>query len=306
MSQSQKSDRTRRVVRTGLVLATTLFPLPLLAQTEAPAAPAVAAPAATPEPGLVQASMTATVPAPAVVAQAAVAAPAPEPTVTAAAPVAPEPEKPSPLEVNVWGRIGNEMTKKKGADAKTNTSANAEVDLLLNGRIHKYVGWTADFVATYGPGQNGHQQHRFDPRLDWQVRVRRCLQRLVRPHAGALRPFELQRSLVHGPVGVPGLLRSGRAPIGPKQGAFGRNDGATVWGQFGGGLLKYYVGAFDLTQKDALGNSQSPLFTSRVNLSLHQPGAGLLSLAAPTTAARTSSPSACRGSTRRTARWARR
>ena len=27
---------------------------------------------------------------------------------------------------------------------------------------------------------------------------------------------------------------------------FGRNDGATVWGEFGGGTFKYYLGAFDL------------------------------------------------------------
>jgi hypothetical protein len=281
MSQSQRIDRTRRVVRTGLVLATTLFPLPLLAQTEAPAAAAPETPAApaepapAPAPGLVKASVV--LPAPPQVAQAAVVAPAPaaptEPVVTATAPSTID-EKSKPMEVNVWGRLGNEVSKKKGDGTETNTSANAEVDLLLNGRIHKYVGWTADFVATYGPGQNGTNSTasildligKFEFDDAFNVWVGRMLVPSDRSNFSG--------AWFMSPWAYPGTFHPGAPPVGPRQGAFGRNDGATAWGQFGGGLLKYYVGAFDLTQKKADGNSESPLFTSRINLSLINPEPG--------------------------------
>jgi hypothetical protein len=71
------------------------------------------------------------------------------------------------------------------------------------------------------------------------------------------------------PWSYPGLF-SGGAPVGPRQGPFGRNDGATVWGQFGGGLLKYYASVFDLTA----GPDTSPLYSSRINLALINPEPG--------------------------------
>ncbi|HEY0713674.1 MAG TPA: hypothetical protein VGF45_13425, partial [Polyangia bacterium] len=274
MSQSFQPQRQRPqrrqglTVRAGLALATTLFPMPLLAQTEpAPAPAAEVAPAPAPAPTAELAAVT--LPAPTQVAQAApVVAPAsPEPLVTAtAAPAVDEGAK--PLEVNVWGRIGNSVVKPKSADA--DTSMNAEVDLLLNGRIHKYVGWTADFVATYGPGTSGTAstasildligKFEFDDAFNvWFGRM--------------LVPSD--RSNFSGPWfmsawAYPGFYGSAGDPIGPRQGAFGRNDGATVWGQFGGGLLKYYAGVFELSQPAG----RSPLFTSRINLSLINPEPG--------------------------------
>jgi hypothetical protein len=58
------------------------------------------------------------------------------------------------------------------------------------------------------------------------------------------------------------------APVGPRQGPYGRNDGATLWGEVSGGLLKYYVGVYDL-----FGN-QRPLVSGRVNLALFNPEPG--------------------------------
>jgi hypothetical protein len=66
----------------------------------------------------------------------------------------------------------------------------------------------------------------------------------------------------------PGFLLDG-AVYAPRQGPNGRNNGATVWGQFGGGLFKYYAGAYDLHDV-----SQSPLFSGRVALSLLNPEPG--------------------------------
>src|SRR5204862_64728 len=43
----------------------------------------------------------------------------------------------------------------------------------------------------------------------------------------------------------------------------GRNNGATVWGEFLGAKLKYYLGAYDLNETDV-----SPLISGRVNICL--------------------------------------
>jgi hypothetical protein len=67
-----------------------------------------------------------------------------------------------------------------------------------------------------------------------------------------------------GPWNYPGIGTNG-----PKEGAFGRNDGATVWGQASGGLFKYYAGAFNLNNPTA-----KVLFSGRLNLSLLNPEPG--------------------------------
>jgi hypothetical protein len=59
------------------------------------------------------------------------------------------------------------------------------------------------------------------------------------------------------------------APVGPRQGPDGRNDGATVWGEFGGGLFKYYAGVYDVFSA-----TNNPLFSGRVNLALLNPEPG--------------------------------
>jgi hypothetical protein len=62
-------------------------------------------------------------------------------------------------------------------------------------------------------------------------------------------------------------------PAGPRQGSnllwLDRGDGATVWGQIRGGRLKYYVGAFGLTEPEL-----SPLYSARVALDLLAPEPG--------------------------------
>jgi hypothetical protein len=65
------------------------------------------------------------------------------------------------------------------------------------------------------------------------------------------------------PWKYPGLYPGLPFPVGPKQGPQGRNNGATVWGEFMGAKLKYYAGVFDLNDANV-----SPLFTGRVNICL--------------------------------------
>ena len=63
------------------------------------------------------------------------------------------------------------------------------------------------------------------------------------------------------PWKYPGFYPTLAAPVGPKQGPFGRNDGVTAWGQFLEGKAKYYVGVFDLND-----TTVSPLYTGRINI----------------------------------------
>jgi hypothetical protein len=279
--RSQSWSRFRlllpRGLRTGALLATTLLPLPLFAQTESAPAPAPAAepapaPAAEPAP---PPPPVVTTPTPqqlaAVTAVQAEPATGTETPAVAASTPAPADESAKPLDVAVWGRLGNNIATPDGGDA--DAFADAEVNLLLGGRIHKYVGWQADFVATYGPadGQkvDGARSTaaildligKFELHDTFNVWFGRMLVPSDRSNFSG--------AWFMAPWTYPGLFTGG-APIGPRQGPFGRNDGATVWGQFGGGLLKYYASVFDLTA----GPGTSPLYSSRINLALLNPEPG--------------------------------
>ena len=259
------------MLRTGVLLATTLFPLPLFAQTEsrpprrrrpapaAPAEPAARRPGGSADAAKQLAAVTAVQAEPA-------PGPAAEPTVAATTP-APTDGSAKPLDVAVWGRLGNNIATPEGGDA--DAFADAEVNLLLGGRIHKYVGWQADFVATYGPGVDGTKSTasildligKFELHDAFNVWFGRMLVPSDRSNFSG--------AWFMGPWTYPGFFVPGGAPIGPRQGPFGRNDGATVWGQFGGGLLKYYASVFDLTAPQT-----SPLYSGRINLALINPEPG--------------------------------
>ena len=281
MSESQSRSRFRlllpRGLRTGALIATTLLPLPLFAQTEAPPAPpAEPAPAAAPaEPAPPPPPPVETTPTPQQLAavtavQAEPAAGTETPAVAASTP-APADESAKPLDVAVWGRLGNIIATPEGGDA--DAFADAEVNLLLGGRIHKYVGWQADFVATYSPAEG--------QKVDGARSTAAILDLIGKFELHDAFNVWFGRMLVPSdrsnfsgawfmaPWSYPGLFTSG-PPIGPRQGPFGRNDGATVWGQFGGGLLKYYASVFDLTA----GPNTSPLYSSRINLALINPEPG--------------------------------
>jgi hypothetical protein len=166
---------------------------------------------------------------------------------------------------NIWLRFNNAV----GNGKKLNdVDVGGEVDALFAGSVHKYIKWQADFVATFGNYGGGIQgmasildligKFEFDDAFNvWFGRM--------------LVPSD--RSNFSGPWfmapwNYPGFYGPG-APQGPAQGPFGRNDGATVWGQFNGGLFKYYLSAFDLHDKGT-----SPLYSGRLNLSLINPEPG--------------------------------
>jgi hypothetical protein len=65
------------------------------------------------------------------------------------------------------------------------------------------------------------------------------------------------------PWNYPGFYPGLAAPVGPKQGPYGRNNGVTAWGQFMGGKAKYYIGAYDLDDSRV-----KRFYSGRVNLAI--------------------------------------
>jgi hypothetical protein len=250
----QMSPKEKRLdfAKSATVVAAALFaslaPAITVAQETMPAAPVAA-------PKLAVATTTAQDPAP----------PSNVVTQTEAPPAPAEDASSKPLSTAVWGRIGNYI---QGADPTKldDVSQDAEVDVLLSGQIHPVVAWQADFVGYFGGDQTGTAQILdLIGKLELHKAFNLWVGRMLVPS---------DRSNFSGPWfmapwNYPGFYPGLGAPAGPRQGAFGRNDGATVWGDFGGGTFKYYLGAFDLRQR-----SESPLYTARFNLSLLNPEPG--------------------------------
>ena len=208
----------------------------------------------------------------------AVPAPVAEPPAEPAAP-----EKPAavvddatakPLSASAWGRIAN-VIQGKDPEKLDDISQVVEVNLLLGGKIHEHVGWQANFVATYGPKPevvDGMATGGVTGDITGDASILDLIGQFeIVPEANVwvgrmLVPSD--RSNFSGawfmaPWSYPGFYQAFAPPAGPRQGPFGRNDGVTLWGDVGGGRVKYYAGAFDLFDP-----SQSPLFSSRLNVAL--------------------------------------
>jgi len=173
----------------------------------------------------------------------------------------------------IWFRLNNVAQNAKDTKKLNGFSLGSEVDVLFSGQVHEYVGWQADFVATFGNQSDKSTITgsadildligKFDFADPLHVWVGRMLVPSDRSNFSGpwfMSPWNYPGSYVSGP------------PVGPRQGPFGRNDGATLWGQLFGGYAKYYVGAFDLHDANA-----NALVSGRVNFSLLSPEPGYYS-----------------------------
>jgi hypothetical protein len=256
------------------VLATSLQPRVVQAQDAPPPPPPPAAEPAPPPPP----------PAP--------PAEAPPPAAPVAAPAAPAVAATVSAEANkvqhkkmdppaIWFRLDNRFKSKDPMDGKKLNGfvMGSEVDVLFSGEVHQYVAWQADFVATFGnavaAGDEANQKitgsadildliGKFNLHDSFNIWVGRMLVPSDRSNFSG--PWFMSAWNYPGFYGAPAL---GGGPLGPRQGPFGRNDGATVWGQFLGGYLKYYASAFDL---HSLG--EKALLSGRLNFSLLNPDPG--------------------------------
>jgi hypothetical protein len=244
------------------VLATSLQARAVWAQEGAPPPPPAAEAAPPPPP-----------PAP------VVETPAPAPVVTAT----PAPAPTISTDVNkvqhkkmdppaIWFRLDNRFQDPSNKKKLNGFVMGSEVDILFSGEVHEYVAWQADFVATFG-NQSGTGKDitgradildligKFNLHDSFNIWVGRMLVPSDRSNFSG--------AWFMSAWNYPGFYIPGAAPVGPHQGPFGRNDGATVWGQFLGGFIKYYASAFDLHDVN-----EKALFSGRLNLTLLNPEPG--------------------------------
>lgn len=244
----------------GLIARRIGIAVGLLGVTPALAAPA--APIAPPSEPLLPTSVL-EVPAPLPV-------PPPPP---AAAPASPSPLK--LLEADVGTRLGLRIQNPNPgkSDKLNDLGADGQVQVLLSGQATRRILWQADFVGTFGTVDANHNYDttgsaavldligRFELHDAFNLWVGRML--VPADRSG------LSTEWAIAPWLSPGQFMAGEKPAGVLQGPHGRSDGATLWGQFGGGTFKYYAGAFNLADPN-----QSPLFSGRLSLSLLNPEPG--------------------------------
>ncbi len=285
----------------SLVIAATALPSLYSGLVSAQAAPPPAPPPAAPAPVAPAGSLPAPIAGDANPTAGAAVAPVGAPQAVEAPPAAPaaatpaELPPPAPVDadaetykkinIGVWSRIGFGFQKADDPKKIDGVGTGAEVELHTNGKIRKWLGWTANFAAAFGAPDGGSTANnpnntggasvtgsvtvqdliaQFEPDPLFNVWVGRHLVASDRSNfAGPYFMAPWIYPLFLGPQGNP------YAVVGPKEGPYGRSNGATIWGQVGGGTFKYFLGAYDLY--DAL---QKPLISGRISVSLLNPEPG--------------------------------
>ncbi|MES1176377.1 MAG: hypothetical protein ABUL62_18785 [Myxococcales bacterium] len=282
----------------SLVIAATALPSLYSGLASAQAAPPPAPPPAAPVPappiaGDATPAAGAAVAAPPVVAPQAPAEP-PAPPVAAPPPDAPPPPPPDPdaemykkINMGVWSRIGFGFQKADNPKKIDGVGTGGEVEFHTSGKMRKWLAWTANFAASFGAPDGGSFYPsnqidggpaitaaltvqdliaQFEPDPLFNLWVGRHLVASDRSNfAGPYFMAPWIYPLKLGPQGFSNAF----AVVGPKEGPYGRSDGATVWGQVQGGTFKYFLGAYDL--HDAV---NKPLISGRVSISLLNPEPG--------------------------------
>jgi len=278
----------------SLVIAATALPSLYSGLVSAQAAPPPPAPAPAPpapppaaaEPAPAAAPAPAAEPAPAVVTPPASETPPAPPAVppeVPPAPTDPDAETYKHINMGVWMRTGFALQNPNNPKKLDGIGMGAEAEVHFSNTMRKGMSWTANFAATYGAPDGGSFSTpyppgggitgtlsvmdliaQYEPDPAFNIWVGRMLVASDRSNFSG--PYFMGPwiyPLFLGPQGSP------YAVVGPKEGPFGRNDGATIWGQFGGGMLKYYLGAYNMFDAQ-----QKPLISGRIGLSLLSPEPG--------------------------------
>ena len=183
------------------------------------------------------------------------------------------PEVLPPISVGAWMRIGGAF--QGGDPSKVNDwhMDNAYAELHAGGKIHQKVSVTlnlnanmvgfGDSTATTAAGQIGSTVGLMDAIIsfDFLDEFHLWAGHLLVPvdRANASGPFFMI------PWNYPGVAVNAL----PKEGPYGRNNGAVIWGDIAAGKLTYLAGVFDNADI-----GQSPLFSGRVRLALLDPEPG--------------------------------
>jgi hypothetical protein len=281
----RRSERIRFGWLAGLSLGTSALVCTGGASAQAPAETAAPPPEAPPAEAPPPAAEPAPEPAQPETAQAPTqsATPVPEPTAPVGVPPAepppsliPDGEAPKgpiapafpPAIPNVdYGarlRAVIKLQNPEDPEKVNDVSEQVEADLYVNGQIHRFLKYQVALTLAY-PGTSAAPQQvnvspldviaRIEPLPEFNVYLGRML-------------VVVDRFAPSGPWGIdefffPGFFPLIGPPALPKAGAQGRDVGATVWGAPLKGLLKYYLGAFNLYDP-----SLNPLLSGRVQVSL--------------------------------------
>jgi hypothetical protein len=206
----------------------------------------------------------------------------------AADPPPPPPPDDKKLEIMAWSRVGATFQSPYDTSSLNKLTANGELDFFAHGKVTDEIGIFGSLIGQFGPvltpagpsgAITGNVQIedvvlQIEPSDYFHLWLGRMLVASDRSNFSG--PWHMSPWVYPGLFSLPGqasaayLNPQGAAPpIGPRQGPVGRNDGATVWGQYAGGLFKYYLGMYNL--QDAGG---TPLWSGRVSLSLLNPEPG--------------------------------
>jgi hypothetical protein len=162
-------------------------------------------------------------------------------------------------------RIATKFQDTKDPTSFGGVSQQGDADIYMGGQIHRMLKWQASVTLTYAgaPGSNTVSVlpldllARFEPMPEFNIYAGRMI-------------VVADRFTPSGPWGMdeffyPGLF-PGLPPSLQKSGATGRDPGVNIWGAPLGGMLKYYLGAYQLHD-----TSVNPLLSGRLQLSLLSP-----------------------------------
>jgi hypothetical protein len=266
-------DYARLARLTVCVITTALTSTFTAGTARAQAAPAPAAVPPTPmlPPPAAMAAPPPAAPVPDGTPPAAVATEAAPPTASEAMP-ATRPDVLPPIDVGAWLRAGGIF---QGTDpSKLNDwhMDHAYVELHAGGKITKKVGVTLNLnadMANYGvAGGNAPNVVQIEDAIlsfDFVDEFHLWAGHLLVPvdRSNASGPFFMI------PWNFPGFFSSPQFVGAPKEGPYGRSNGAVAWGDIQGGKFNYMVGVFD--NGDV---TSSPLYSGRLRLALLDPEPG--------------------------------
>jgi hypothetical protein len=278
----------------GLASAQTAAPAPAPPAVPAAPTPAATPPGSQPAPIAGDSSPTegAPVAAPVIVPQAPTEPPAPTtvaPPEVPPAPADPDAESYKHISMGVWSRTT--FTMQNGADNKKldGLGMGGEMELHFSNTMRKGMSWTANAVFAYGAADGASSPGSIDgvgtpaaaaildliaqlePTPAFNFWVGRMLVASDRSNFSG--PYFMGPWIYPLKLGPQGTFAGAFAVVGPKEGPYGRSDGATAWGQFGGGTFKYYLGVYELYDSVVT----KPLISGRLALSLLNPEPGFYS-----------------------------
>jgi hypothetical protein len=160
-------------------------------------------------------------------------------------------------------------------DEINDAGSEGEAEVVLWGTVHPFLKWQLGLIGRYGEPSAADSADLLDmvgkielagPLNLWIGRMPMPSDRTSLSTDWSMATWTLPGSYsFYAPISSSGP----RFSPGPRYGKDGRGDGATLWGQVGGGTFKYYLGAFGLDEP-----STSPLYTARLSLSLLNPEPG--------------------------------